>query len=336
MQVFRNTLLACLLVGSQIANGESASSITGMVSGPSNEPVPNVPIQLTHAETDTITRTRTSTEGGYELFDLASGVYSLTIVMPCCAYRGVPQDKIELLVGQTLTYNIQLKEGVSLNTFGDDPITIANIVRDRQIIPDLPVPRLRNGKPDLSGVWLVNRDPYPEKPQALPWAMKVSEERIANDQRNNPHNSCLPGGLPIPSGGSPFIGKFVQTPELVVILLEDVPGYRQIFTDGREHPEDPNPSWMGHSIGYWDGDTLVVDTIGFNARGWTGTYPRSEKMRMTERYQRTEYGTMTAEITFEDTEVFSAPFVRNLSFDLAPQEELIEYVCENNKWAPTD
>ncbi|MCZ6642497.1 MAG: carboxypeptidase-like regulatory domain-containing protein [Gammaproteobacteria bacterium] len=336
MQVLWTTLLGCVLLVPQIAVGESASSIAGVVSGPDNELLADVPIQLKHSETGDTFRARTSNEGDYEFSDLTFGAYSLTIVMPCCAYRGVPHDEIELLDGQALTHNIQLQEGVSLNTFGDDPITIANLVRDRQIIPDLPVPRLADGRPDLSGVWLVNQDPYPEKPQPLPWAKQVSEERIANHQRNNPHNSCLPGGLPIPSGGSPFIGKFVQTPGLVVILLEDVPGYRQIFVDGREHPEDPNPSWMGHSVGHWDGDTLIVDTVGFNTRGWTGTYPRSEKMRMTERYQRTEYGRMTAEIIFDDTEVFSAPFTKNLSFDLAPQEELIEYVCENNKWAPTN
>ena len=104
--------------------------------------------------------------------------------------------------------------------------------------------------------------------------------------------------------------------------------------DGREHPENPNPAWMGHSIGRWDGDTLVVDTVGFNDRGWTGVYPRTEMMRMEERYSRDEYGKLQVRVTFDDPGVFSEPWVWNMSWDLAPQEELLEYVCENNQWFP--
>ena len=122
-------------------------------------------------------------------------------------------------------------------------------------------------------------------------------------------------------------------PELLVILFEDAPGFRQVFLDGRDHPSNPNPSWMGHSTGRWDGDTLVIDSVGFNDRGWTDTYPRSESMRMEERYTRTEYGRMNLQVKFDDPKVFVKPLVQNIRFDLAPQEELIEYVCENNKWA---
>ena len=126
--------------------------------------------------------------------------------------------------------------------------------------------------------------------------------------------------------------KYLQTDELVLILFEDVPGFRQIYVDGRAHPEDPNPSWMGHSIGQWEGDVLVVDTIGFNDRGWLGPYPMTEAMRMTERYHRTEYGVIELQVSFDDPAVFNEPWVQNRTLDLAPQEELIEYVCENNKW----
>ena len=96
---------------------------------------------------------------------------------------------------------------------------------------------------------------------------------------------------------------------------------------------NPNPSWMGHSIGRWEGDTLVVDTIGFNSRGWTGPYPRTEMMRMEERYRRPDYGHLEVRVMFEDPGVFAEPWIWNMTWDLAPQEEIFEYVCENNKWA---
>lgn len=191
-----------------------------------------------------------------------------------------------------------------------------------------------DGRPNLGGVWLVGHDEFPVGPKPLPWAEEIGKRNLANSFRDHPHTRCLPGNLPIPSGGSPFISKFVQTDDLLIILLEDVPGYRQIFLDARGHPDSPNPSWMGHSIGRWDGDTLIVDTLGFNGNGWLGPYPSSESLRMTEKYRRTAYGTMALEVTFEDPEVLAEPWVQRRELDLAPQEELIEYVCENNKWAP--
>jgi len=114
--------------------------------------------------------------------------------------------------------------------------------------------------------------------------------------------------------------------------MEDYPGFRQIFLDGRPHPEFPNPSWMGHSVGHWEGDMLVVDTVGFNDRGWMSVYPRSEDLHIVERYTRNEYGVMSLEMTVEDANVFEASWDSQLPLHLAPHIELIEYVCENNKW----
>lgn len=329
-------ILICVLMMSTLTLAQAPSTLTGAVTGPDGESVANVPIQITHEESGAVLKVHTDGEGEYTFLKLTGGSYTLAITMPCCAYANFSEEAINVVAESTRQFDVRLEQGVSLNTLGDDPITIANIVRDRQVIPNLPVPNNADGRPDLSGVWLVNDDPFPRQPEALPWAEKVFEERNANGQRNHPHNRCLPGDPPIPSGGSPFIGKFVHTDDLLVILLEDVPGFRQVFTDGRSHPEDPNPSWMGHSTAHWDGGVLVVDTVGFNDRGWTAGYPRSEEMRMTERYQRTTYGRMVAEVTIEDAAVFTAPWIRNMSFDLAPQEEMIEYVCENNKWAPAE
>jgi hypothetical protein len=122
----------------------------------------------------------------------------------------------------------------------------------------------------------------------------------------------------------------------LVALFEDYPGFRQNFLDGRKHPATPNPSWMGHSIGGWQKDTLAVDTVGFNDLSLLGgigggPFPHTEALHMTERYRRTDYGHMELDVTFEDPQAFAKPYHENLTLTLAPQGELIEFVCENNK-----
>jgi hypothetical protein len=188
----------------------------------------------------------------------------------------------------------------------------------------------------LSGVWVEIDDPYPETPEVLPWAAALIKERSENNQKDAPHNHCLPGPPPAPGAASPFITKFVQTGSLLVILFEDNPGFRQVFLDGRSHPLNWDPTWMGHSIGKWEGDVLVVDTIGFNDRSWLGgigggPVPHTEMLRMTERYRRVDFGHMDLAVTFEDPGTFVKPFHINIKLDLTPQEELMEYVCENNR-----
>ena len=103
--------------------------------------------------------------------------------------------------------------------------------------------------------------------------------------------------------------------------------------DGRGHPDDLEPTWLGHSVGWWEDDVLVVDTVGFNDRGWTGSnQPRSEAFHVIERYRRTSYGDMELELTLEDPAVYTEPWIRHLPIYLTPNEELFEFVCENEKW----
>jgi hypothetical protein len=198
------------------------------------------------------------------------------------------------------------------------------------------MPRNAAGKPDLSGVWVATDDPYPEEPQVLPWAAALLKERNENHGKDAPHNHCLPAPPPVPGSSAPFIEKFVQTGSLVVILFEDVPNFRQVFLDGRAHPLNWDPTWMGHSVGKWEGEVLVVDTAGFNDRSWVGglgggRLPHTEMLHMTERYRRVDFGHMEVAVTFEDPATFVKPFRMNVKLDLAPQEEVMEYVCENNK-----
>jgi hypothetical protein len=307
--------------------------IEGTVYGPQGEIVPYLAIQATNSESGDFERAEISEQGRYRISNLPAGPYTLKINTPCCAYLTFESEALQIAMGETRQFEIHLEQGGSFNTIGDDPGVVAAAMRARAEIPDEPPPRAMDGKPDFSGVWLVDIDPFPEAPQALPWAEELFQERVANEGIDHPHLRCLPGDAPIPGAAAPFIAKFVQTPNLVVLLFEDYPGFRQMFVDGREHPDDPNPSWMGHSIGRWDGDTLVVDTVGFNDRGWMNGYPRSEELHIIERYTRSEYGVMNLTVTIEDPKVFTQPWTRNIPLHLAPQEELIEFVCENNKWS---
>lgn len=124
----------------------------------------------------------------------------------------------------------------------------------------------------------------------------------------------------------------MQTQTLLVIIAEgELP--RQVFLDGRGHPKDWNPAWMGHSIGHWDGDTLVVDTTGFNDKAWFGGggIPHTEKMHITERYHRVDLGHLEIEFTIEDPDTFVKPWVIKRAAELAPNDEILEYVCTENE-----
>lgn len=121
-------------------------------------------------------------------------------------------------------------------------------------------PRTADGNPDLSGVWASNDDLYPAQPELLPWADALVKERIANHFRDSPSGHCLPSG-PLITG--PQVVKIVQTKSILVILMEDFVAAHQIFLDGRGHAKDLNPGWYGDSIGKWDGDTLMIDSRGF-------------------------------------------------------------------------
>lgn len=307
------------------------SSLTGTVSQPSGATVADAPIQVKNKVTGKIARTTSKSDGSYTLGDLAAGAYELSIVMPCCAYERFTKE-VALAAGQTTQLVIRLTETVNGTTLGDDPGRLAAVMRKRDRVPSRPAPRTAGGKPDLSGVWVDTGDPYPEQPDLLPWAAAIFKERSENHRKDAPHNRCLPGSPPLPGSSVPFIGKFVQTSSLLVLLFEDVPGFRQIFLDGRGHPSGLDPTWMGHSVGQWEGDTLVVDTVGFNDKIWIGPdLPHTEMLHMTERYRRVDFGHLEVKVTFEDPGTFAKPFHVNLKWDLAPQEELLEYVCENNK-----
>jgi hypothetical protein len=207
--------------------------------------------------------------------------------------------------------------------------------------PDMnaPTPRTRDGKPDLSGMWArwgadryYNDAAADLKPEHVkPWAQKLYERRLLDFGKDAMEVQCLPLG-PAAFTTSFFDHKFIQTPSVIVILIEDLT-YRQIHMDGRQLPKDPNPSWMGYSVGRWDGDTLVVESNGFTERSWLdySGHPHTEALRLTERYRRRDFGHLDVEVTFDDPGAYAKPWTVSVPMELFPDTELLEYVCRENE-----
>jgi hypothetical protein len=204
-----------------------------------------------------------------------------------------------------------------------------------------PTPRTPDGKPDLSGLWMLGAGPghlanvtADLKPSEIqPWADALFKQRLGNIGIDDPWTiDCLPAGpRQILSGGN-GPARIIQTPAVVVILYEDLV-YRQIFLDGRALPKDPNPSWMGYSVGHWEGETLVVESTGFNERSWLdmGGHPHSEALRTTERYRRTTFGHMQLQVTFDDPKAYAKPWTISYGVNFAPDTEMLEFVCAENE-----
>ena len=202
-----------------------------------------------------------------------------------------------------------------------------------------PAPRAADGHPDLSGLWQLgieigyaaNITADLSRSDVQPWADALSRTRLEDFGKDDPEiTGCKPGGpRHITRGG---LSKIIQTPNLIVILFEDL-SYRQIFLDGRPMPKDPNPTWMGYSIGRWDGDTLVVETSGFNDRTWLdfAGHPHSEALKMTERFSRPRFGRLELQVTLADQTVYAKPIALSAGGNFVADTDLIEYVCENEK-----
>jgi hypothetical protein len=204
-----------------------------------------------------------------------------------------------------------------------------------------PAPRTADGKPDLSGLWMLNAGPGHlanvaaglNAGEVRPWADQLYKERLGNLGRDDPWTvECLPAGPRAILRGGDGPARIIQTPAEIVILYDDLT-YRQIFLDGRGLPENPNPGWMGYSIGHWEGAALVVDSTGFNDRSWLdmGGHPHTEALHTTERYHRTSFGHMDVQVIFDDPKAYAEPWSVSFSVNLAPDTEMLEYVCNENE-----
>jgi hypothetical protein len=246
--------------------------------------------------------------------------------------------------------------GVSIRAqWLNQPMAGAPRTRDGKINMTGPVPKV-NGKPDLSGIWQVQGDPRAPnglfglgeslnsryfrdilsdfKPEERPLTPLGVERLRQHTQPGafNPTLNCLPDGVPhgdlLPE---PF--KIMHTPGVIVMLYEVETTFRQIFMDGRKLPADMSPTWQGYSVGRWDGDTLVIDSAGFNDRSWLdarGT-PRSTDMRIEERFHRRDYGHMDLTITITDPQIFTKPISFSVVEELLPDTDLLEHYCVENE-----
>ena len=211
--------------------------------------------------------------------------------------------------------------------------------------PDLsaPTPRTPDGKPQLAGLWRpspglaqdIARNLKPGDVPFQPWAEALYQHRRATDSKDDPTANCIVGGVPRSDlvGFYPF--KILQVPGMVVILYEAVHSYRQIFSDGRALPKDPNPTWFGYSVGSWEGDTFVVNTSGFNDKGWLDAAgkPATEQLHVVERFMRKDFGHMDIQITIDDPKAYTRPWTVTQPLAFQPDTELLEYICnENNKY----
>jgi hypothetical protein len=304
-------------------------SISGVIKDPDGEPVARIPVRLKNAASGAFFSTLTGANGQYAFKGLPPGKYDLTVPKVGFVLSRSEKKGIAVEAAQSFRADFSLQWAGNLGTPGDDDSTF---VRRHSVPLTGPTPRAPDGKPDLSGLWNGSNDPDPEDPAALPWAEAAAKERIASNFKDSPSVHCLPDP---PYLEGPLFYKFVQTRSLLVSIFENPPNVRQVFLDGRGHPKDVNPTWMGHSVGHWDGDTLVVDTAGFHERSWVGPYPHTEKLHVIERYHRPDRGHLDVEITIEDPGAFVRPWKIRETWDLVPNGEIQEYVCnENNTDAP--
>ena len=204
-----------------------------------------------------------------------------------------------------------------------------------------PGPRVADGKPDLSGIWRAEsyrwvNNLLPDGVEApfLPWAAELQKKRQSTMSHELPMTFCMPHGVPdaMLVNGHPF--KIVQTPNLMVHLYEEFTKYRQIHTDGRPLPVDPNPTWYGYSVGRWDGATFVVESAGFKEGSWLTNqgHPHTDALRTTERFTRMTFGYMEIVVTVDDPKVYSRPWTSEpIRMFLMPDTELLEHLCENNR-----
>ena len=201
-----------------------------------------------------------------------------------------------------------------------------------------PTPRTADGKVDFTGIWTADRNFIYDIHDALkpgeelplqPWALKTAKERFSTD---DPEALCLPTGVP---RQAPYPWRIMQNNSHMFFLFEgNIHSYRQIFLDGRPHPKDLNPNWYGHSSAKWDGDTLVIDSVGFNDRFWFdfAGHPHTEQLHVIERYRRPDFDHLEYEATIDDPGAYTRPFTMYGKSSISSDNELMEFICnENNK-----
>jgi hypothetical protein len=301
-----------------------SGTLAGTISDPEGGGVPTALVEAKNVATGKVYKTAAVAKGSYTFSKLPAGTYNITVPPIGFTFNKYEQKGVAIQAAKAARVDIQLGWSGNLGTPGDD---FSLLIRQKaKSAPAGPAPRA-NGRPDFSGVW-TGSAPDVDAPEMLPWAQQITNQRRARGT-GNPGESCLPGDILLIS---PFIYKIIQTPSVMAILWEgNVPGIVQIFLDGRAHPKNLDPSWMGHSVGRWEGDALVVDSVGFNDRSWLRVFPHTEMLHVVQRIRRPDLGHLEKEITIEDPGAFRKPWKIRDAWELAPGEEIAEYICNENE-----
>jgi hypothetical protein len=307
-------------------------SITGTLSNPAHAPMPGMTVEAKNTESGVYYKAVSSPKGEYTIAQLPAGTYEVSVLS--LAVRPFIRKDVMVTAGGAQHLDIQLAVDATGNTLGELPAYLA-LASKRPPPPEGPAPKMPDGKPDFSGVWTMRTNAalgliMSPPVDLLPGPVAIVRERLRNQGRDVPSSRCLPssdvliGLLPV---------KYIQTPNVLVRLVEDIPAAQEVFLDGRGHPSDPEPTWKGHSIGKWDGDTLVIDTVGFNDKSWLFfLVPHTEMLHVTQRLHRTDLGHLQLETTYEDPATFKTPPKFKIEYLLTPNEEVQEVVCENNQY----
>lgn len=264
-------------------------------------------------------------DGKYTLAGLPPGTYDIQVA--ASAMQTFSKKAVTVKIGPPVRLDIRMDFNGQLGTLGEDRVTAAADAK-RHHPPAGPAPRTSDGHPDLSGVWWSPRTTDTGLPKFLPEAEAIAKERLDNNRKDSPQSRCLPS--PVLRFGPLF--ELVQSKQFLILISDDeYPGFHQIYLDGRPHPPDPY-SWYGHNTGRWDGDTLVVDRVGFNDQVWLDQdlHPHSDKLHIIERFRRPDLGHLEIQTTVEDPAVVARPYTIKRIADLAPDQEIQEFICNEN------
>jgi hypothetical protein len=316
------TVASASILSSQTPSGRG--TIAGMVRDPIGEAAAKIVVQAKSSD-GAVVRATSETTGKYTL-DLPAGLYDISATMP--GMRAFDRKSVKVDASSTVVLDIRFEEGTQLSTLGEDAAGAA-ADRARHAPPSGPTPRTADGKPDFSGVWWAPVTTDPGKPEWLPVAQKVAADRQANNRKDSPQVRCLPSAV---LRRGPLV-EFVQSKAVMIEMTDDdSPGFHHIYLAGHQHPKEPDALWYGDSVGHWEGDVLVVDRVNFVEDVWLDGdgHPHTDKLHVIERYSRPDLGHMEVEITVEDPGVLARPWTYKRASELAPSEEIREFICNEN------
>jgi hypothetical protein len=301
-----------LLAVSAFAQG----SITGVVRDQFGAPIERVPIQAKSKAGGAVLSATSANDGTYTIPNVTAGDYDISVNLPSMQ----PYTAALTVTAAGAKHDAKITYNTQLGTLGED-FRSALEEQTRHKPPTGPTPKSFDGHPDLSGVWFRPVTVDPGKPEFLQPAKPADQ---SNQARCLPSNAQRYGPL----------FQMVQSKDyLVMINDDDSPGFYQIYLDGRAHPKDPNPQWNGHNTGKWEGDTLVVDRVGFDPRMFIdqGSHTNSGNLHIITRYRRPDAGHLEITTTVEDPGALKAPYTNKMTADLAQNEMLYEFICAENE-----